>query len=80
MNGPTAADSPFAARSAQQLIDRQPRQLPLDVPQRHVDRGDRGHRARDDHAHGGVLERQRERQLADEVVEALLGLLLGPAA
>ena len=34
----------LARRAAEQLIDRQPRELALDVPQGHVDRRDRRHR------------------------------------
>ena len=37
---------PVAARAAEQLVDRHPGRLALDVPQRHVDRRDRRHRHR----------------------------------
>ena len=37
---------PVPGRPAEQLVDRHPGQLALDVPQRHVHRGDRGHRHR----------------------------------
>ena len=37
---------PVPGRPAEELVDRHPGQLALDVPQRHVHRGDRGHRDR----------------------------------
>src|SRR3546814_2628282 len=42
-----AVDEHALARApAEQLIERHPRRLGLDVPQRGIDRGDRGHRHR----------------------------------
>jgi hypothetical protein len=44
--GMTVDHDTLATGAAQQLIQGQPRDLALDVPQRHVDRGDRRHRHR----------------------------------
>ena len=47
---------PVAARAAEQLVDRQAGRLALDVPQRGVDGGDRGHRHRPAPPVGAVVE------------------------
>src|SRR5687768_5362517 len=44
--GVTIYHDAFPAHPAEEIVERHPRHLRLDVPERHVDRGDRPHRHR----------------------------------